>query len=101
MEAGLTLIDENYFLVCVTAILDKEGKYFLGISSKKQLPIQVSEEIRQGKQSSASIREYYERHQENKILLKEYISSLVSRGEQFIESIQLASLSYMFKMHFS
>lgn len=99
MEGGLVLIDNNYYLVCASALITKEGKYYLGISSKTQLPIQVSERIKNGEQFGIAIREYSEQNQKNETL-NQILNSLISRRESFFESIKYAVRLYMCGNHF-
>ncbi len=99
MEAGLALIDDNYFLVCVTLILDRTGQYFLGISGKTQLPKRVSEEVKNGEQFGIAIRQYAKENNDNDQILQTVLNSLITRKELFVESTNNAFTSYILKIH--
>lgn len=86
LEGGLSLIEGNYFLVCVAVIIDKEDRKYIGISSKFALPKKVSARIKQGEQFGRAIREFEKDNQDNKDILP-VISYLIRRDVAFKEAI--------------
>jgi len=94
LEGGLTKIEnKGYFLVCVAAICNRNNNIHLGISSKLQLPEEVSDQIDKGGFFGTVIRDYAQKPQNSKnlaVLLK----ILISRKQPFIEAIRNAYLVY-------
>lgn len=101
LEGGLVEIDnKGYFLVCVAAIFTPQGQEYIGISSKLQLPIEVSEQIKQGNQFGQIIRDFEEKHLPQQSL-KIIIDELISRKLSFGEAIRNAFLPYLNSVHFT
>ncbi len=95
LEAGLSLINNLYNLVCVATIINKHGQVFVGVSKKTPLPELVSIAIKEDKAFGEVIREY-----EKEINLKkdqgkeirDLIYELINRADSFTEAIQLANI---------
>lgn len=86
LEGGLCLVENNYFLVCVAVILDKEDKKYIGISSKLRLPKSVSEKIKKGEQFGKAIRNFKKENYKDKNILP-IINNLIKRDIAFKEAI--------------
>lgn len=99
LEGGLVKIDNKYFLVCVSAIIDKQEKYFLGISSKLQLPKEVADRTESGEQFGQVIREFSKKYNNPEML--KLNESLITRKVAFTEAINNALLVFINKSHFS
>src|SRR3989344_4341066 len=52
LEGGLSLIHNNYFLVCVVALINKKGDLFLGINRKKLFSEAISNACAEYRNSS-------------------------------------------------
>jgi len=92
LEGGLSLISNNYFLVCVAVILDKENKKYIGVSSKLCLPKSVSEKIKKGGQFGLIIREFEKENCKDKnilLIIKKLIKRDVSFKEAIVNSYQI------------
>lgn len=91
LEAGLVEIGGlGYFLVCVCALLEKDGTIHLGISGKIPLPPEVSKVVEAGGSFGKSIREY--RDSCNDDTKKEWADRLISREQEFSDAIGRAFL---------
>jgi non-canonical (house-cleaning) NTP pyrophosphatase len=89
LEAGLVEIGNlGYFLVCVCALLEKDGTVHLGISGKTPLPPEVSKIVKAGGLFGKLIREY--RDACNDDIKKEWADRLMSREQEFSDAIDRA-----------
>lgn len=92
LEAGLIEIGNmGFFLVCVCALLEKNGKIHLGISGKTSLPIEVSKAVKDGGSFGKLIREYHDTCDNG--IKKEWATKLISREQEFSDAIYRAFLS--------
>lgn len=94
LEGGLSLVEDNYFLVCATVIIDKEGGKYIGISSKLSLSKEVSEKVKQGEQFGIAIRQFANKHKDHSYTYK-IAKLLISREQSFREAITNALLDLM------
>jgi len=99
LEGGLSLVEDNYFLVCVAIIMDNEGRKYIGLSSKLSLPKEVSERVKQGEQFGQVIREFGKDNRKNRDILP-VITSLIKRDVAFKEAITNSYLIYKNKNHY-
>lgn len=100
LEGGLDEVaGKGYFLVCVASIYDKQDVY-VGVSSKLQLPLEVSIGVKQGLQFGDLIRKYAKDH-DNDDTIKAIINELTSRNKSFNEALTNAYLTYINKGHFN
>ena len=100
LEGGLHEInDKGYFLICSAAIVDKDGQVSVGVGGKLQLPKEVSDGVKEGKQFGELIREYEEKHKEDEDVMP-LVQALISRKESFEQAIKNAYLSHKNKKHF-
>lgn len=93
LEGGLVEIDGFYYLVCVAAIVNKNGTYSLGVSSKLALPKYVSQGVMSGGQFGELIRKFQNDHLNN-TELNEVIEKLLTRKMAFFEAISNAVLQF-------
>lgn len=92
LEAGLVEVkDMEYYLVCVCALLEKDGRVHVGISGKTPLPIEVSRGIKNGGSFGKLIREYHDACDSE--AKKEWASGLISREMEFTDAINRAFFS--------
>ncbi|OGY12215.1 MAG: hypothetical protein A3A58_00580 [Candidatus Blackburnbacteria bacterium RIFCSPLOWO2_01_FULL_41_27] len=99
LEGGLSLIHNNYFLVCVVALINKKGDLFLGISSKLRLPKEVSEKIKKGERFGNVVREYQHKNKNDSVLYK-FTECLINRKKLFSEAISNACAEYRNSSYF-
>lgn len=99
LEGGLSLVENNYFLVCAAVIIDKDGGKYVGVSSKLSLPKKVSEEIKQGEQFGQIIRDF-EKDNKNDSDILPVISNLIKRDVAFKEAIRNCYQIYKNKKHY-
>jgi len=91
LEAGLIEIgDLGYFLVCVCALLKKDGTIHVGISGKTPLPTEVSKAVKTGGLFGKLIREYRENCNDNDDIKKKWAYRLISREQEFSDAINRA-----------
>jgi len=88
------LVDNDaggYDLICVADIQNKEGAHYVGMSTRRPLPLSVSRKIRGGKQFGQAIRAYFkeERYRADNIK-QEDIEELIVRQQSFSEAIRSA-----------
>lgn len=92
LEAGLVEVrDMEYYLVCVCALLEKDGNVHIGISGKTPLPAEVSKAIKEGGSFGKLIREYHETCEGE--AKKEWALGLISRESEFSDAINRAFFS--------
>lgn len=100
MEGGLDLVSKRgYFLICAATITDKDGHVAIGVSSKLQLPREVSDAIMGGDQFGEVIRQYTEDHKGD-LNIKLVLDELISRKVSFTEAIRNAYLAYLNWKHY-
>ena len=100
LEGGLCWINnKGYFLICAAVICDKDKITYLGLSSKLQLPKEVSDEIKKGKSFGKAIRDFHQKNKNNSSLIK-IVNLLISRKEAFREAITNAFLIYANKIYY-
>lgn len=89
LEAGLVEVkDTEYYLVCVCAVVEKDGEVHVGISGKTPLPIEVSRGIKNGESFGKLIREYHDACDSE--AKKEWVLGLISRKMEFTDAINRA-----------
>lgn len=89
LEGGLVKIDKkHYYLVCVAALLDRDKKIYLGVSSKLKIPDEVSSSVENGTPFGQAIRSYSKTQNNPKV--KKYVEQLITREEAFIEAVKNA-----------
>lgn len=100
LEGGLDIVaNKGYFLVCAAALYDRNNVY-VGVSSKLQLPQEVSIGIEKGQQFGDLIRKYSEEH-DNDIDMNVILNELISRRKSFAEALTNAYLTYISSRHFN
>jgi len=99
LEGGLSLIEDNYFLVCVAVIIDNVGKKYIGLSSKLSLPRIVSERIKKGEQFGQVIREF-EKNNRNSENILSVVSNLIKRDVAFKEAITNSYQIFINKIYY-
>jgi len=100
LEGGLCWINNRgYFLICAAVICDKDKTTYLGLSSKLQLPKEVSDKIKRGKSFGKAIRDFQQKNK-NKDSLIRIANLLISRKEAFREAITNAFLVYRNKTYY-
>jgi non-canonical (house-cleaning) NTP pyrophosphatase len=88
LEAGLVEIENlGYSLVCVCALVERNGAVYLGISDKTPLSKEVSETVKAGDSFGKSIRKYRETCDDEE---KELTDRLISREQEFSDAIERA-----------
>jgi inosine/xanthosine triphosphatase len=101
MEAGLELIDGTYFFIAVVAIFDaKDNSFFLGYSSKLQLPGIVDKAIKEGEEFGLAIRNFASNEKNSKKILSGTVHELVSRKESFTQAINNAFNTFLAKENY-
>ena len=99
MEAGLHRVGQKgYFLVAAVAICEDSQNVFLGISSKIELPIELSKEIEKGGFFGEIIREFRKKTKSEN--LNQLVDELISRKKVFKEAIDNALVCYLNKEHY-
>lgn len=101
LEGGLHKVDDkNYFLVCVATFCDSSGQIYIGVSSKIQLPKEVSARVGRGESFGGAIREYREKYSGDE-MIKQLVDELITRKKSFEEAVRNAYCTYANKKHFS
>lgn len=99
LEGGLTMIKGLYHLVCVAAVLDKEGNIFIGLSKKLALPSEVSHQVESGAEFGTLIREYFSQNKDKMGRKeKESFEELIGRRKSFKEALEIAISKYLGKI---
>lgn len=100
LEGGIEEIkNHGFFLICVAALYNKEGKIYLGIGSQLEIPRRVANKVREGESFGVVIREYEKKHVGDKGV-KVVTQTLISRKEPFSEAIKNAYLCYRNVRHY-
>lgn len=101
LEGGLSKINDVYHLVCIAAIVDKNGDIHIGVSNKLPLPKEVSERVLQGGQFGEVIREFLKNTKETVPEFLDHILELIERKKSFTSAFHISFLSYKFKKDFT
>lgn len=94
MEAGLTLVNNIYHLVCIVSIIDRDQNIYTGISEKTPLPKEVSDRIKNNEEFGIVIRDFEKKYQNLNTKISELISELISRNKSFSEALQKSFIQY-------
>lgn len=104
LEGGLEKINDLYYLLCVVALVDRNGSVYIGISNKLPLPREVSECIGNGEQFGVAIREFMKNIQNNSLnnstQLIEHVQELVDRKKSFLIALNTALFAFKFSDKF-
>lgn len=97
LEGGLCEIGSRYYIVAAAAITNGEGVY-VGVSSKLELPCEVSQAVAEGKNFGDEIRAYADKNKDRK--MKYILESLITRKDAFYEAIRNAYLAFDNRQYF-
>ncbi len=100
LEGGLSSIGGIYYLVCVSAIVDREDNVYIGISNKLPLPKEVSERVLRGEHFGEVIREFMKNTEETSPEFLDHIRELIERKKSFESAFHASLFSYRFNKHF-
>lgn len=87
LEGGLHNYSEGYRLVTCAILIDKEGKEFSGEGEEIHLPVEVSDEIKNGGWFVDVVRRYAKEHEIDK--------NLITRSTPFTHAIQNMYAGYL------
>lgn len=99
LEGGLSLIGDNYFLVCAAVIIDKKRKSYIGMSSKFPLPKKISDRVKRGEQFGVVVREF-EADKQIDDNIRLVVVGLIKRDVAFAEAIRNSYQAYKNKKHY-
>lgn len=99
LEGGLTEIQGSYFLVCVVALVDDQKRLFLGVSSKLELPKEISDKVKLGEKFGEVVRRYQSEHGQEKNI-HDLLELLINRKQSFIEATKNAYLTFLSSEHY-
>jgi len=93
LEGGLCKINNFWYLVCATVIVDKLGNEYVGVGSKLALPEEVGVKIEEGFQFGQVIREFIPEEDDKNI--NKIISLLITRKKSFFQATENAYLIFL------
>lgn len=98
LEGGLTKIGNLYYLVCVSAIVDKNDNIYLGISDKLPLPKEVSDKISNGEQFGEAVRDFMKSAENKSPDFISHIEELINRKRSFSLALNSSFSKYQFEV---